>query len=319
MLGEKPLSPHHKLLFAGPHVVSNKLVDNPNFSKSPLFGEMLEEYLAIYNVLSQLVGEDLVVIENSCPNPTGEDLKKAQEHVTQKTGHIPQIKLPSMFLRYRMWPRDGFTYFNGQVYLNKQCLRTGTQFAEGSLLGEGGAVLSAETTMMPCDLVYDECFEQIYKMRRQGCEITSLPMPGIALVEEEQMGGVHIDGHNTLVQCLNHGLGLATARSYYYSAEGLERSQILHAGIIAGARAIIDDSHFPPKAFNIPQFHDGSVVMTKGAPALESQMKEWVGADKVYTTRIPIQHFPRELGGSIRCLTNIVPDDLLHQFAEVLK
>ncbi|MBI4089407.1 MAG: hypothetical protein HY424_01710 [Candidatus Levybacteria bacterium] len=66
-----------------------------------------------------------------------------------------------------------------------------------------------------------------------------------------------------------------------------------------------------PYALNLEQFADGSVLLTGGDHSLAKIIKELVGDNKTYTTRLPIVFYPLFRRGGIRCMFLHAPQKIL--------
>lgn len=305
------IKPDFKLVLAGPGVglLDQEPFDHierpwPWLTEHEFNEASLREYFAIYNVLKNVVStENLVVIRN-------DDAEVNVQHMRTwprpEAVNISSILDPRHY--YRNWPRDALTLVGDEVLLRRRAWRGDS----GWLLGEGGAVLSRNRTLLVAKGLFTEggCDEVNYLSRKRGMQIASLP--DVKSFAKTSYIKYHIDGHSSLIENRDHNLVLFVARSYFLQDRGRDRSQIEMATKNLGiGLEVVNDKNLPPLAFNLVQLDDGAVVMTGGADELESAISQVVGREKVFATDRPIELIPTYGGGGIRCMTNIFPQYLI--------
>jgi hypothetical protein len=62
-----------------------------------------------------------------------------------------------------------------------------------------------------------------------------------------------------------------------------------------------------PYSLNLVQFFDGRILMTGGEPQIAALLRDIVGKNKVFETRIPIVHYPAWAQAGIHCLITEAP------------
>lgn len=307
------LKPGMKLLLAGPDMIVNFI----GGSKAPArkfhssnFDSMVSEYHAIHALFCSIVGsENLVIIDNR-DSWNYEYQRQAQVYINEQFRTIPQVKIPGLHSRNYYYPRDAHTFLGNEMVVNTLSWGNDTDgYPLGSCLGEGGAVLSRGNYVIMSEELAEVEWYQLPALKAKDIKIGTVPSPAIGL--PGNFARAHIDGHVALIEDIKGILTLLVAESYYQAA-GARRQSITKAALLIGAdKVVINDKNLPPLAFNLVQFHDGSVAMTSKADDLEEIIRELVGEKFIHTTRIPLVEFPNRAKSGLRCLSNEAPAYML--------
>lgn len=300
------IKPGFKLVLAGPDValLDQEPLDHierpwPWHTEHEFNEASLREYFAIYNVLKNVVqAKDLVVIK-------GLHEAYIQNHI--QTGSMPETAdIPLLDAYYQNWPRDTLTLV-GEKVLPRHGVWKGDN---GWWLGEGGAVLSRNRTLLVAESLFIESGAEIKWLLQRGIRVAKLPH--VQSFTRTSYYKHHIDGHAALIESKDHSLVLLTAESYFLQGRGRDRKRIEKTvKKLEIDLQVVNDKNLPPLAFNLVQLDDGAVVMTGGADELESAISQVVGREKVFATDRPIELIPTYGGGGIRCMTNIFPQYLI--------
>ena len=316
----------HKLIFAHfemvPYIAAKDPHLNLNRDRQTLLGNtdlLMAEYKAILRPLIDHIGvENLALLRNV--------------EISNEIGSPPDIDIETISARplskkvsSPWWPRDNSTTIEDFTFVHPEGIFSAATESDNvirSYLGEGGTVLHAGKAVL--------VVEELWKLRKQDKAFPTLqergfvvaPLPGV--VAEKQVfplahndGRVsHIDGHATLITDRQGCLRLLIARSYAYQG-GKTLGNIQRAADTIGARiTIVDDTNLPPLPLNLVQFNDGTIFATKTRDgSLEEALADSVGSEHVLTTEVPIVVLPKITYGSIRCMTNVVPQSFLRQLA----
>lgn len=245
-----------------------------------------EEYFEICDLLLNVVGSDNMA-------------------VIGKDGEIPAL-LP----HFRIWPRDASAEINGRMLLFDDAWHYQGHFLPGSYLGEGGRILVRKNAIIAAEAVVRDSSLEIMELIQEGYKIATLPE---VTCQGNYFVATHVDGQANLIEAQDGDLVLLIAQSYENQDQGETAAATELAAERVGARKIVvDDSKLPPLSLNFVQFDDLSIAMTAGAPKLEELLRGLVGKS-VYTTRNPLIQIPTNTTGSIRCLTNIFPEEFLQK------
>lgn len=280
----------HKLILAGPeHIISRGDRNDPT-------AMMRLEYLAIYDLLSGLVGKDRLMVVNNY-----DEIRRYKEKV-------PLTAVGNLQRDFRAWPREAHSYLPGMLLCNFEAWKSPSGWRRPWMLGEGGAVLSTRQTILVSGALKEVAEEEISFLRHSSYKVGILPSPYLSLA------GIvpgHIDGYSTLIEDKDGQPVLLVAKRYYEQNRGTTYQIDEAAAATECRKIVIDDYNLPPLAFNLLQFSDHSIAMTGGAAPLENILKGILGEKLVHTTTIPLVHIPTKRKGSIRCLTNTVPEYFL--------
>lgn len=309
--------PHgYKLLMGTPAVTGGLARSLDSSNKASLDHEklnpLLAEYRAVHGLLTNLAGSDNLKVLNSKINWGLPSVPKSDDRdFTTMTSDIQQVKSPVQWQSYyNHWPRDAHSYINGTMYAHPEAWKSedlnrlpdNLPF-ERSELGEGGAVLTRKDVVMVGRETSWEAEGEIEELQTNGINLGVLP-----IVDSKHNVANHIDGFATLVEDKYNDIILLIAKSFYDQSSNATR-EIDHAVKKANTGLlVVDDNNFPPLAFNLIQFDDLTVAMTGGAEPLRNTLSSLVGQNAVHTTKIPIERIPRLGSGSIRCLTNVIPE-----------
>ena len=325
MIENKRIAPGYKLALAGPNFISLAAIEvtteaeGDSYSLNrPLLNSLMQEYLAIYILLLGMVGSDRLVVTKN----VGGDYSKLPSVLKRElTREIPDLhpqQIPSLPNNFQCWPRDAHTYIGGQFFPRTKAWKGQFGYIRGSWLGEGGRVLtSGNTALVGDESWYNFYQEEINSLRERGCKVSYLEPPNDILLPGNRVPG-HLDSDAALIQDQSGKPFVLVSSSYYNQYKEAKEVIDNAAKEIEGEVVVIEDQNLPHQAFNLIQFNDLSIAMTGGAKRLENTLRELLGDDKIHTTRIPIKLIPSELGGSIRCLTNLVPQHLLDSRPSVL-
>lgn len=307
------LYPGHKLLLAGPASILGFTIAQSRKKglTTEINTDILKEYLSIYELLSNLLGsENLVVSKNDVV--VGHSLPYGG--IEFKSIPLPNdINLGGKSILFfqgkaSFWPRDAFSLLGDSVFVDSNYWQTDYiqrfEFIT-SPLGEGGKVLHKTNAMLVTPDIWKEK-KELNELREKGFKIGCIPFVD-PVKQKFKFIENHIDGHASLLEDKNGELALVVADSY--SRQGKKTLKKLRnaAEIIEATLHEVDDQALPPLALNLIQFNDRSVVVTKAdRKDLEFTLSFIVGPDKIFTTPIPIQLIPELANGGIRCLTNVL-------------
>lgn len=277
---------------------------------------LAREWDSIYQLLVSLVGREKVIIARTGV-VTGKKVFDGQSRIKWQYAYAPHserigaIDLPFLDPLYSSWPRDGFTVIGDHVYGNShpKAWRYNDDCVQLSPLGEGGKVLTAGNRVVVSKDLWNSEKMTINKLQDEGFKVGWLPIvnPDRQKVNfnYEQR---HIDGHAALVTTKEEETVLLAAQSYASQDRDTLANLRKTARDIGGKLHLVKDTHIPPLSLNFLQFRDHSVAMTSDAAELEEFLIELLGEDLVHTTTVPIANIPIVGAGSIRCLTNLLPD-----------
>ncbi len=264
------------------------------------------EYDAMLNLLKKVVGEENVRLIQSRivytqMTPQGPVLRGAT--LPKMPESMKGEEFPYIDWKFRQWPRDSYSLIDGQIHADPVMWNGKGDIVVDSPFFEGGKVLQRKNVLLVTPDVYGK-----YKKRKDIVPgKTVLPIPFVEVKLPMAVAKDHIDGHVALLEGKDGELGIFAAESY--AKQGNQTSKKLRSvAQRIGARFVeIDDARLPLLAFNFIQLWDNSIVMSGGTGELEFRLKDFVGEDKIFTTNPPIGFTPILAGGSIRCLTNIIP------------
>lgn len=248
---------------------------------------LMMEYCSVLEVLQEVIGPDrLAIIGKNLTVP-----------------HFSEI--------YTSWPRDAFTLIDdGVIMPNKSAWSWDLRriwFDEPDL-GAGGTILARQKKILFGGCFVDSTRRSAVKLGQAGFQVS--PMPFVKY-SNYPYAEYHIDGHASLVEAANGRLHLLVASSYFNQDKATSFEIEKASGALDMDLDVLEDKNLPPLAFNIVQLADNSIVMTAGAPQLEEVLADLVGPTRVFTTSMVLTNIPRELEGSIRCMTNILPISML--------
>lgn len=290
----------YKLVIKGP---DSMLATAQKWGDDSIARALMGEYHSIYYLLSSLLGDGLIALA---------DTPGFQPH--QLTLPIPSIYLPQLSQNGRGWPRDAYLEVNGRVFYTPGAWDEPPAGSTPSRLGEGGKLIHHKDALVT--ILYNNltCRTELSDLNQQGVRVGLLPVVEQRGNHDEDMDEFcsdHIDGHCSLVEEKGGNLVLLVAESYYQQSE-ITRDYMSEATRKIGANlVVIGDNNLPHLAFNLIQLGDLSIVMTSGAQPLQRVLEDLVGANQVYTTKIPIEVIPKELWAGIRCMTNLMPESWL--------
>ncbi len=322
------LSPNELVLFPQPGflapymLVKRKLEDTDG-------EEYISEYGAILLRINTLVNGKINLVRNKVLSGKYDSNRQVNWTFldTPEIDEYPTIDLFSD----RVFPgqafvRDLFVKLDGITFINSEYLPDFKE-EEGYLhspLGVGGKVLHAGRSLIVSeDLRQNPLARRHLEMlKTKGYKIGYIPHVRTERQPEGKRNFVedHIDGHSNLIRD-NKGKTYFLYSKSYARQGGKAARELRQAADFAKAVDIeIDDKDLPFLAFNFLQLRDGTVILsatsaqngqTKLRSRLESVLIEILGKDKVVTTEIPITRISSDLGGSIRCLTNIGTSQLI--------
>ncbi len=281
----------------------------PTIDQEALTG-LLNEHAAIKALLIDLVGRRNVIIARTSmiSDTHGDGISVAR---TAPIDVLPDSRnVPFLEQSYGVcWPRDAFSVINGQILINRRLWTYADGLVRPSSFGDGGKVLPWKQTILVSKDIWDaQKRAEIVDLRNQGLKVGFLPRVDPDKQEWDfNWEQNHIDGHNSLIEDRNGGMNLLVAKSYFDQSKDTRKGLEYSTDSVGAKLWVVDDEHLPPLAFNLEQFLDGTVAMTKGAQALEQVVTELVGPEKVRTTSTQLWYIPGEGQGGIRCITNILP------------
>lgn len=276
-----------------------------------LLKQLVLEHLGIQVLLEKAVGKENIFLSQTSvilgrSSPLGREWLEVNLPTELTRG---SQRIPFLNAHGSTWLRDGFTYLNDQVYANEDHWDFYDEIVTISSLGEGGRVLNKDKSVIVSPLVWKAARRSdIADLRRQGFKFGTLP----SVIKEKQEYDFnylndHIDGHASLIADQERRLHLLIAKSYFEQRSGSMR-EIREAADYAGVKpVVVDDINLPPLSFNLIQLENGVVIMTGGADALEEVIADLVGKSRVLTTEVELWEIPSVSAGSIRCLTNYLP------------
>lgn len=336
----RPLSPGHRLLFPNPGFLiggaSKMTLDEMGLIEAPLsrlnskllkrnLGILAEEYFSLLGTIRDHVGKENITLVRNRVLMKHDDPQTLRDFFSST--EFPDFEgFESVSFEmsednptkdhHTIWTRDDFTTIGNITFLNPFYF---PNFQESetvikSSLGEGGTVLAAGNAVL--------INEDLWRIRNQdrGFEIlrnlgfTIAPLPAVNQSKQRYSWFVesHVDGHAALILDANEKPHLLVAESYSRQGDST-RKKIRFAADTIGAQVFeIDDSTLPPLALNLIQFADKTVVVTGSETAdLTFVLDQLLGEEKVLITSVPLIGIPAILAGSIRCMTNILPANLL--------
>jgi|GEM_PF-3132507 len=307
----------YNLLFGSPAVTGNLALERKHLDLSldqNKLDPLINEYREIYNLMQTLAGSERLIVLNSELNwGDSPDSEKAKNEFYELTNDIPQQVGPFSWNNYyNLWPRDAYSYIGGEIYADPNAFKKQKDFQlfpthpTSSFLGEGGAVLSRKNIIFVGLETSEEAEEDLDTLSTLGINFGILPIADPTIHDISN----HVDGVATLIEDKSGDLILLVAKSYY--EQGFDASKKISKAVKEASTGllVIDDHNFPSLAFNLVQFDDLTICMTSGAPHLQKALIDLVGSDAVQTTKIPIELLPKRASGSIRCLTNLIPDSI---------
>jgi hypothetical protein len=317
------LKPDHKLIlaelgFLGTFALMRKDKKTQVFTgilNEGLLKHLTLEYVSIQRLLTHLVGkENLIITATSIKmgkeTSTGISWEEIRPPTEQFGFHTTDVSFLSEKSLY--WPRDTYTLIDEEIFAKRDIRAPQGEKIHTSNLGEGGCVLTKENAVLVTPNVWKNSKHEILALQQKGYKTGMLPLVDPA---KQKYGFVenHIDGHAALIKGRNSQLVLVVADSYCRQGDGTKKLIRRACETINAEMVEVDDHNLPPLAFNILQLEDNSTVMTSAqAKDLEFTLSCVVGADKVFTTEIPLIYIPGRTGGGIRCLTNLIPSRILN-------
>ena len=333
----KPLLPGHRLLFPNPGflfgaagkmtmdemgLVNVRFKDLPQERLDRNAQILGEEYFYLLGLLREHIGADNIVIVRNriimlkdLPDSDFRDV-----HIT----HYPDLsEFESVDLSVSqdhpsIWTRDGFSTIGDITFVNPKFF-SGVDEDEkviSSSLGEGGSVLVAGNAVLVSENLWIEKNQDrgFNVLKRLGFTVAPLPPVDPNKQKYVFINESHIDCHAALIIDPSGKLHLLVAESYSRQGNGT-RKRIRFAADTIGAKVFeVDDRNLPPLALNFIQLADKTAIVTGSETAdLTFVLDNILGANNVRVTSVPLLAIPAMLAGSIRCMTNTIPESLLNQ------
>lgn len=286
-----------------------------------IFAEFInfsEEYFSLLGAILREVGPDnLILVDTAITlDQQKDDKTKTQDAVLRGFKEYPKLQrviLPSTS-RGHLWLRDVFCTIGETSFVNPRYYPSPTHSnsVQSSTLSEGGSVLVSGNQVIMSENLYN--FSRNRKalddLRRSGITIASLPWVDTKKQTFNSPAG-HLDSHVNLIRNNKGELYIIVAKSYSMqnnqTAKKIGKArEKLEAQVVT-----VDDSKLPPFAFNFIQLNNNRVIMTSRAPELSQALGSIIGEELVVQTRHPFITIPRYRMGGIRCLTNVIPQEVL--------
>jgi len=274
-----------------------------------------EEQVAIATALKDM-GYSLYMV-HSHPDLVDEVTFEQINTITEgRSFSIPEICSPI----YSAFPRDLWGYIGDTPLHNSKVINRRKKGNYGSVLGEGGKVISTGNKMLACLYNRENSTEgaMLRKLRGKGYIIVRIfPLAtrrNDQSVPDEEIEMIdHIDLSACIVRAADGSDHLIIDEKSPFVCQGRkgsgklneEQQQRTFSAIGAKLEVTVHQVNpIMPYGLNIPQFFDGKVLMTQGEPEVESLLKELMGDENVRTTSVPIRAIPVFRNAGIRCLTN---------------
>lgn len=312
-----------KILLAGPsglfwsvsHPEAHVL--NKDFTKPIVF----EEYISIIKGLSRIVGrENLVIGYNSISYKT-EDDPFYRAYYADFESNIKEVYPLILNEMGKKWPRDAYLYLPDYgLYAHPGRFEEhyiDEVNATASIIGEGGkSIFSDDHLCLAEDLMSSA---EVNKLISLGCMVGGLPRINEKKQKYHYVGddddiSCHIDGHACLIRTKTDKHHLVLAKSYFEQDRATTKKIIAATQSAEVDYTVVDDSHLPPLSFNLLQFSDNQLLMTSQAGKLSQALSDLVGSEYIQETNVPIYQIPQLTRGSMRCLTNTIPEFLEKYF-----
>jgi len=330
---ESPLPPGHRLLFPDPGFILGaafkKTYNDPYHSSTSRenshellmknVNTLLSEYFSILNPIVNIIGtENIALVKNKIT--VGKTNKQTQEVNWERLEgptitEIENINLKSLPDHLSVWLRDSFMNFGSFTFINPEYF---PDIAESetivrSLLSEGGAVLPASNVVLVNKNIWQMRHQDRGYQLLESSDFSLAPLPEVdAARQKYEFTSHHNDGHAALIVDKYGRLDLLAAISYTRQGDGTRKKIRGSVGTVGAELYEVDDRNLPPLALNFFQFADKTVLISESENRdLIQLLQDLVGRDKVIITDKPIIEIPKLLFGSIRCMINTFPNNLL--------
>ncbi|MEK7581309.1 MAG: hypothetical protein AAB512_03425 [Patescibacteria group bacterium] len=278
------------------------------------------EYGQILDAISAHVGQKRVVLAKNLLEPVlglVMDISYLDFSLKDPVG-FRSVRLLANSEKSNTWLRDVCAKYDDETFVNPALF--GVENIDGvtfSGFAEGGRVLKVDKTLLVSECLWDrrKNDEGAARLLQRGYKMAPLPVP-INKIRPVHADHSHIDSHAALIKDQNDNPQLLVAKSYLLQGGGTSKKARYAAETVGVPVVVVDDKEFPGLAFNLIQFADKSVIVTAGAESLAAKLRELVGSDNVCETGSAIRLLPVILGGSIRCLTNVIDKKVLEILSE---
>lgn len=273
---------------------------------------LMAEYAVIYTTIAQVVGKERIrVIRNPIRVHRGnEDI--VLEVPPEYAPDIKENRFEYFDEFWRQWPKNAFSVIGDDIFLASGSVHQQYEYKARRLgeywnIGNGGtfdhesgyAVYTGKLTPQE---------KRILAQRA----IRSIHLPKVdAEKQPNQFPENDLDSHVKLIKTRTGEVVLYIAASYLYQDEPTTESIKTQAQQAQLLLRISDDSKLPPLSHNFLKLHGGHVIVSGPEDSeLVQQLRIDLGCEKIHVTSVPIVLIPKHAGGSIDCMTNLLPPNV---------